>query len=472
MEYLKKKVNKNIDLKPLLKWLDKVQWKSPKVISGSLAALLLLGGGGYYLNSTASAAYIVINGQTVGIVKSVQNGENLVQKVLEEEGEAVGGVAKTHDQVEYKPARLNDEYAVLSEEELKQKLSFYIEGVELTIANTPLFILPNQQAADNLLQAYQEIYAKADESNQLTSISFEEEVGSKTVETLPEKVIPLEQALDKLKQGNVQKEEYVIQPSDSWWLIARKNDLKTIEVLAANPGTTLDTVIKPGEKIFIEKVAPYLTVVSEGTQIAKEVIPFDVVTKTDATLASGQSKVTQSGNDGEKEIKYSYVKKNDEVISKTILDEKVLAEAVSQVVTKGPQRIQVASASRGSGQGSGLSMPIRAGINSYYGYRGREFHTGIDYGGSTGDPYAAAAAGTVISAGWNGNYGNSIVIDHGNGIQTRYAHSSKLLVKSGQSVSKGQTIGLVGSTGRSSGSHLHFEVIVNGDTVNPNNYLR
>lgn len=468
MEHVKNTIN----FKPLIKWLDKVQWKSPKVMSGSLAALLLLGGGGYYLNSTTSAAYIIINGETVGIVENVQSGKELVQKVLEEEGESVGGVAKTHDQVEYNRARINDEYAVVSEEELRKKLSFYIEGVELTIADTPLFTLPNKEAADNLLQAYQEIYAKADETNQITSTSFEEEVGLQSVETLPEKVISLEQAMDKLKQGNVQKEEYVIQPNDSWWLIARKNNLKTIEVLAANPGTTLDTVIKPGEKISIEKVSPYLTVVFEGTQTDKEIVPFDVVTKTDASLASGQSKVTQSGNDGEKEIKYSYVKKNDKVISKTILDEKVVKEAVSQVVAKGPQRIQVASASRGSGQASGLSVPIRGRINSYYGYRGGEFHTGIDYAGSTGDPYVAAGAGTVVSAGWNGNYGNSIVIDHGNGIQTRYAHSSKLLVNAGQTVSKGQTIGLVGSTGRATGPHLHFEVIVNGDTVNPNNYLR
>ena len=74
----------------------------------------------------------------------------------------------------------------------------------------------------------------------------------------------------------------------------------------------------------------------------------------------------------------------------------------------------------------------------------------------------ATAKGKVISAGWNGNYGNSILIDHGNGIMTRYAHSSKLLVAAGQTVSQGQTIGLVGSTGRSSGPHLHLEILSEG----------
>ena len=469
-----KRVEKEIDFKGLYKWFQKKSWKSPKVMGGSLVVLLLLGGGGYSLNATTSAAYVIINGETVGIVENVQSGKNLVQKVLEEKGASLGVAAKTHDQVEYSRARLNGEYNVLTEEELSQKLTPYFEGVELTVANNPLFILPNQEAADNLLKAYQEIYAKADESNQVTSVSFEENVETEVIEAPPEKVISLEQALEKLKQGNVQKQEYVIQSNDSWWLIARKNDLLTSEVLAANPGATLDTVIKPGEKIFIEKVSPYLTVVSEGIQVDKETIPFDVVTKTDATLASGQTKVTQSGDDGEKEVKFSYVKKNDKIISKNILDEKIVKESVNQVVAKGPQRTQVAVASsRGSGQaGSGLSWPYRGRMNSYYGYRKGEFHTGIDIGGAVGDPYVAAGSGTVVSAGWNGNYGYSILIDHGNGIQTRYAHSSKLLVNAGQSVSKGQTIGLVGSTGRSTGPHLHFEVIVNGDTVNPMSYLR
>lgn len=456
------------------KWIHKVSWKSPKgIIGGSFIAVVLLGGG-IALYSANAAAYMVINGQTVGIVENVQSGQELVAKVLKEKGEALGVEAKTHDQIEFTRANVaKGEAQVLTEEEVEQRLSFYIEGIELSVAGTPLFVLPNQEEADKLLKAYQELYAKSDENNQVTSVSFEEEVATRALETAPENVISYDQALEKLKQGNVQKEEYIVQPNDSWWLIARKNDLKTVEVLSANPGATIDTVIKPGEKIFIEKVTPYLTVVSEGTQVDKETIPFDVVTKTDATLGSGQTKVTQAGEDGEKEIKYSYVKKNDTIVSKTVLDEKILKESVPQIIAKGPQRVQIAVASsRGGSQTGGLSWPYRGRISSYFGYRSGEFHTGIDMSGSVGDPFVAAASGTVVSAGWNGNYGYSILIDHGNGIKTRYAHASKLLVKAGQSVSKGQTIGLVGSTGRSTGPHLHFEVIINGDETNPLNYLR
>jgi len=465
------RVKMKVDFKPLKKWFDKIPWKSPKVISGSLVALLLLGGGGYYLGSTTSAAYILVNGEQVGIVRSVQEGEQLVKDILAQEGEAVGGTANTHDKIEFDHSRINDDLKVISEDELRSRLSFYIEGVNLMVGDATLFTLPSQEAADNLLKAYEDIYAKADEKNQVELVSFEEEVETQAVEAAPDSILSEEEAFAKLQEGNVQREEYTIQPNDSWWLIARKNSLLTSEVLAANPGTTVDTVIKPGEKITIERVTPYLTVVSEGTQIANETIPFDVVTKTDSSLASGKSKVTQAGSDGEKVVTYSYVKKNDKVVTKTVLDEEVLKEAVTQVVAKGPRTVQVASASRGSGTISGLMRPYQGRTSSYYGYRGGEFHTGIDYSGPVGEPYVAAAAGTVISAGWNGNYGYCILIDHGNGVQTRYAHSSKLLVSAGQTVSKGQTIGLVGATGRATGPHLHFEIIINGDTVNPANYV-
>lgn len=153
----------------------------------------------------------------------------------------------------------------------------------------------------------------------------------------------------------------------------------------------------------------------------------------------------------------------------------VTEQPVSQVIAKGPSRSPVMVAyttSRGSGSISGIASPLSGSINSYYGSRGGGFHTGIDIGGDTGEPYSAAASGTIVAAGWSGGYGKMILIDHGNGVMTRYGHSSRLLVSVGQHVSKGQTIGLVGSTGNTTGPHLHFEVIRNGDTTNPLNYLR
>jgi murein DD-endopeptidase MepM/ murein hydrolase activator NlpD len=98
-------------------------------------------------------------------------------------------------------------------------------------------------------------------------------------------------------------------------------------------------------------------------------------------------------------------------------------------------------------------------------------HEGIDIAAVTGTPVVAAAAGTVIMSGWSGGYGNLVVIDHGNGIATAYAHNSSLAAGAGQQVAQGQLIAYVGNTGNSFGSHLHFEVRVNGAAVDPFGYL-
>ncbi|MDP3488355.1 MAG: peptidoglycan DD-metalloendopeptidase family protein [Bacillota bacterium] len=121
--------------------------------------------------------------------------------------------------------------------------------------------------------------------------------------------------------------------------------------------------------------------------------------------------------------------------------------------------------------------PTSGTITSGFGYRrtpfgsSREFHSGLDIGASRGTQVYSAASGVVRMAGYNGGYGNVIFVDHGYGFSTVYAHLSKLNVKIGQQVTKGQLIGLVGSTGASTGPHLHYEVRVNGIAVNPTKYL-
>jgi murein DD-endopeptidase MepM/ murein hydrolase activator NlpD len=98
-------------------------------------------------------------------------------------------------------------------------------------------------------------------------------------------------------------------------------------------------------------------------------------------------------------------------------------------------------------------------------------HTGIDFRGDSGDPIHATAAGTVTIAGWSGGYGKMVEIDHGNGLATRYGHLSEIDVDVGQTVRAGGTVGKLGSTGRSTGPHLHYEVRVKGEAVDPQKYL-
>ena len=117
-------------------------------------------------------------------------------------------------------------------------------------------------------------------------------------------------------------------------------------------------------------------------------------------------------------------------------------------------------------------------ISSEFGYRihpvykTKKYHSGMDMAAPGGSPILAAADGTVKFAGWNGGYGYCIILDHGNGIQTLYGHSRKLLVSAGQKVTRGQQIALVGTTGTSTGNHLHFEVLNNGKVTNPRPYFQ
>ena len=119
----------------------------------------------------------------------------------------------------------------------------------------------------------------------------------------------------------------------------------------------------------------------------------------------------------------------------------------------------------------GFIWPASGTLTSNFGWRWGRMHEGIDIGAATGTPISASAAGTVIVAGWNGGYGNLVVIDHGGGVSTAYGHQSAIHVSVGQSVGQGTVIGAVGSTGNSTGPHLHFEVRINGSATDPLPYL-
>lgn len=131
------------------------------------------------------------------------------------------------------------------------------------------------------------------------------------------------------------------------------------------------------------------------------------------------------------------------------------------------------SRSTTSAKNLGISFvrPTSGVVTSRFGARWGRTHTGIDIGAPTGTPIKAAAGGTVIFSGWKGTLGKLVVVSHGNGVQTYYAHCSSLLVSSGQIVSAGQLIAKMGNTGRSTGPHLHFEIRSNGYAINPQSYI-
>ncbi|HIR74365.1 TPA: M23 family metallopeptidase, partial [Candidatus Ventrenecus avicola] len=124
-----------------------------------------------------------------------------------------------------------------------------------------------------------------------------------------------------------------------------------------------------------------------------------------------------------------------------------------------------------SSYSSGAPLATYSYISSYYGMRNGKMHTGVDFAAPAGTKIYAWKAGKVIQASWSGSYGNFIVIQHNDGTISRYAHCSGYACSKGDVVSKGQVIGYVGTTGNSTGNHLHLEIKVNGSFVNPLNYL-
>ncbi len=147
------------------------------------------------------------------------------------------------------------------------------------------------------------------------------------------------------------------------------------------------------------------------------------------------------------------------------------SQALAAKIVAAQGGVSSSTASSGPPSARGFIWPVNGTLTSGFGYRWGRLHEGIDIAVGEGTSVAAAASGTVISAGWGGGYGNLVVIDHGGGIATAYAHNSRLLVSAGQNVGQGSVIAASGNTGHSTGPHVHFEVRVNGSAVDPVPYL-
>ncbi len=201
-------------------------------------------------------------------------------------------------------------------------------------------------------------------------------------------------------------------------------------------------------------------------------VPFETRNIKDSTKVRGYSKVTTKGENGITEKTEETIRINGEVTETKVLSSKVIKEQVTQVVTIGTANSYVSATQKAQAQSAGFICPISSGryrVSAYYG-DGRN-HKAIDLAADRGTPIFAAAAGTVTYAGWDGDYGYNVVIQHKNGMKTRYAHANALCVSTGATVAQGDMIATVGSTGWSTGNHLHFEVIVNGVRVNPGPYI-
>ena len=200
----------------------------------------------------------------------------------------------------------------------------------------------------------------------------------------------------------------------------------------------------------------------------KETVTLEYTTKTVYTdsLRDGVKKVVSKGYNGEGEETYQLISLDGVFSEKATLDVEVTVAPSHEVV-----RVGTSSNGKDVASLAKFEKPYDGIITSYVGPRWGRTHNGLDIvadgRGCKGDPVYAAADGVVVRADWYGGYGNCVIIDHGDGIQTLYAHFSKITVKEGDVVKVGDEVGKIGSTGNSTGPHLHFEVHVDGEIVNP-----
>lgn len=195
-----------------------------------------------------------------------------------------------------------------------------------------------------------------------------------------------------------------------------------------------------------------------------ESIAYKTVANRTSAQKAGYTKTEQQGVAGVKRITTGIVYINGKKTEETTRSVEIIKEPVDEIITVG-------TAKTGAAVGSSFVFPLPSGtweISCPYGKGG---HMGVDLRAPKGTAIMAVAAGTVVSAGYDGSYGNRVVIDHGNGMETLYAHASRICVSVGDTVSAGDVIALVGSTGYSTGYHLHFEVHIGSSRINPQPYI-
>ena len=265
---------------------------------------------------------------------------------------------------------------------------------------------------------------------------------------------------------------YEVQQGDTFVDIAVANGMTLSELEALNPGVD-SSRIYIGQIVNVKEEIPFLSVKTVDHVTYTEEIACPVVEVEDDSMYQGESKVLDAGTPGEQVATADVSYLNGVEQERTVLETQVTREATNKVIAVGTKV-------RPSWLPNGYFIwPVYGNITSYFGYRSifgsYSYHGGIDIATSYGTSIAAADGGTVVFAGratgsmWS--YGNLVIIDHGNGKQTYYGHCSSVLVSAGDKVYQGQPIARVGSTGRSTGNHCHFEVKINGTSVNPLSYL-
>lgn len=301
----------------------------------------------------------------------------------------------------------------------------------------------------------------------IMSMDFSEKV--EVVEAyLPEsRLTSLEEAINLVIMEQETASIYEVVQGDTLSEIAIKVNIPMDKIIEMNDSLADEnTTLQIGQELVITVPEPELSVTRVEQNYYEEIYDAEVIIIDVDDWYTTETEILQQPSAGFRKVVADVSFVNDKEVSREILKEEIVMEAVPKIMKRGtkipPTYIKPISGGRLSSGFGKRSAPTK-GASTY--------HKGVDWATPTGTPVYASCGGTVAKAGWGSGYGYVVYINHEDGKQTRYGHLSKVLVSVGQSVKQGDKIALSGNTGVSTGPHLHFEILVNGVQVNPLNYV-
>ncbi len=441
--------------------------KKYSIIAASIVSILAIALlTNQWMNNTLKAYEVYVEGHKMGIVREEADFWSAVEVAKEEIKTTYHQEIDLTDEIELKSTRADDE--ALTKEEyivnnIKRLMDIQIKAVAIVVDGNEVTLVKDMKTAEAVLDALKEPYINSEQEYE--AVDFKESVELVGVMSSSGIIRDKEDALNYITKGTDEVKAHQVQSGESTWEIARKYDLSVEEIQRANPELNPDK-LKIGQEISLVVPKSYVSVMTKEYVELTETVAYETVYEETDSLYEGDRKIITQGEEGSREIKGYLIKENGVEVNREVLEEKVLSEPTTRVVAEGTK-------ARPKTMATGVfSNPSRGTLSSRFGSRWGRVHTGIDIANKTGTPIYAADGGKVSFSGTNGAYGYLVIIDHENGYQTYYAHCSKLLVKKGERVYKGQHIANVGNTGRSTGPHVHFEVRKNGTPINPLSFVK
>ncbi len=444
--------------------------RSSRQIYGSLFSMFIISCAMLLVFEHFTAYQYAYNGRVLGYVKS----QNDVVNVLKVAGNKLSSSNKAHIKFTANDNIKMNKVSVFNRDmdtpdQVVNKLTYMtdieVSAVAICQDGKLMTIVENQQAADDVIKRIKESYQTPNEGMKITKTDFETPVDTKEVQVMLTSVGSKGDALHDLTEGGTIEIRHIVNEGETVNSIAKEFNVSPSDIKDMETGETVSKA-ESGSRVRIQKKIDPLKVITIEKGTTTETIPFETEEKQSADLYKDETYVQQEGADGRQAITGTITKENGKEIKRDISKKEVIKEPVKKIVLIGTKE-------RPKTDPTGtFATPIRgASITSEFGARWGRMHEGIDYGASTGTPIYASDGGTVTLAGVYGGYGNCVEIKHSGGYSTRYGHMSRFAVSQGEKVYQGQVIGYVGNTGRSTGSHLHFEVRLNGVAQNPRNYV-